>query len=373
MSSKFKYTLEKTDGRARAGVIETPHGKIETPIFMPVGTAGSVKTISPKELDEDIGAQIILGNTYHLHIRPGDDVVAKHGGLAKFNAWNRPTLTDSGGYQVFSLAEMNKITEDGVHFRSHLDGRKLFLSPETSMEIQQNIGADIMMAFDECVSLPAERKYVEESVERTFRWAQRSYDAKTNDEQALFGIIQGGADKELRERSAGQITSIPFDGYAIGGLSVGEEIPVMYDITSHTTQFMPEDKPRYLMGVGTPQDLLNCISYGVDMFDCVMPTRNARNGLLFTSKGKLHIKRKEWQLSDDPVDSKCDCYTCKNFSRGYLRHLFKAGEYLGMRLNSLHNLHFYLSLVKNARNAINLGVYNTYMKETLEEMSSGGE
>jgi len=368
----LKYTLEKKDGRARAGTIETPHGKIETPIFMPVGTVGSVKTISPKELTDDIGAQIILGNTYHLHLRPGDEVVAKHGGLAKFNGWNKPTLTDSGGFQVFSLAEMNKITDDGVHFRSHLDGSKLFLSPETSIQIQQNIGADIMMAFDECVSLPSEKQYVVEAMDRTHRWAERSLAAKTNDQQALFGIIQGGAEKDLREISAKQITSLDFDGFAIGGLSVGEEIPIMYDITSHTTQFMPEDKPRYLMGVGTPQDLLNCISYGVDMFDCVMPTRNARNGLLFTSKGKLHIKRKEWQLSDAPVDENCDCYTCKNFSRGYLRHLHKAGEFLGMRLNTLHNLHFYLSLVKRARNAINLGIYNKFMNETLEEMSSGG-
>lgn len=371
--NRFKFTLENTDGRARAGLIETPHGNIETPIFMPVGTVGAVKTISPRELSDDIGAQIILGNTYHLHLRPGDEVVAKHGGLAKFNSWNRPTLTDSGGYQVFSLAEMNKITDDGVHFRSHLDGSRLYLSPETSIQIQQNIGADIMMAFDECVSLPAERKYVADSVERTFRWAQRSFDARTSETQALFGIIQGGAEKDLRKLSAEQITSIPFDGYAIGGLSVGEEIPVMYDITSFTTDYMPKDKPRYLMGVGTPQDLLNCISYGVDMFDCVMPTRNARNGMLFTSKGKLHIKRKEWELSDDPVDENCGCYTCRNFSRGYLRHLLKAGEMLGLRLNSLHNLHFYLSLVKRARNAIKLGVYNQFMKETLEAMSAGGE
>jgi queuine tRNA-ribosyltransferase len=364
----FKFTLENTDGRARTGRIETPHGVIETPIFMPVGTVGSVKAISPQDLD-DVGAQIILGNTYHLHLRPGDEVVAKHGGLAKFNAWNKPTLTDSGGYQVFSLAEMNKITDDGVHFRSHLDGSRLYLSPETSIAIQQNIGADIMMAFDECVSYPSEKQYVAQAMERTYRWAQRSLDAKTNDKQALFGIIQGGLYNDLRKVSAEQITSIDFDGFAIGGLSVGEEIPLMYETTSFTTEFMPKDKPRYLMGVGTPQDLLNCISYGVDMFDCVMPTRNARNGLLFTSAGKLHIKRKEWELSDEPVDAKCSCYTCRTFSRGYLRHLFKAGELLALRLNSLHNLHFYLSLVKRARNAINLGVYDTFMKETLEEMS----
>ncbi len=368
----FKFELEETDGRARTGTITTPHGIIETPIFMPVGTVGSVKTISPLELN-DMGAQIILGNTYHLHLRPGDEVVAKFGGLAKFNGWHRPTLTDSGGFQVFSLAEMNKITDDGVHFRSHLDGSKLFLNPESSIAIQQNIGADIMMAFDECVSYPSEKKYVADAMERTYRWAVRSREAKTNDRQALFGIIQGGVHKDLREISAKQITSIDFDGFAIGGLSVGEEIPLMYEVTSHTTEYMPVDKPRYLMGVGTPQDLLNCISYGVDMFDCVMPTRNARNALLFTSSGKVHIKNKEYQLSDEPVDRECDCYTCRNFSRGYLRHLYKSGELLGMRLNSIHNLHFYLSLVKRARNAIKLGVYNKFMKETLEKMSQGGQ
>ncbi|MGE4318851.1 MAG: tRNA guanosine(34) transglycosylase Tgt [Deferribacterales bacterium] len=368
----FSFRLEETDGRARTGTITTPHGIIETPIFMPVGTVASVKTISPQELN-DMGAQIILGNTYHLHLRPGDDVVAKFGGLAKFNGWHRPTLTDSGGFQVFSLAEMNKITDDGVHFRSHLDGSKLFLNPESSIAIQQNIGADIMMAFDECVSYPSEKKYVADAMERTYRWAVRSREAKTNDKQALFGIIQGGVHKDLREISAKQITSIDFDGFAIGGLSVGEEIPLMYEVTSHTTEFMPKDKPRYLMGVGTPQDLLNCISYGVDMFDCVMPTRNARNALLFTSAGKVHIKNKEYQLSDEPVDRECDCYTCRNFSRGYLRHLYKSGELLGMRLNSIHNLHFYLSLVKRARNAIKLGVYNKFMKETLEKMSQGGQ
>ena len=367
----FSFRLEETDDRARTGTITTPNGIIETPIFMPVGTVGSVKTISPQELN-DMGAQIILGNTYHLHLRPGDEIVAKFGGLAKFNSWHKPTLTDSGGFQVFSLAEMNKITDDGVHFRSHLDGSRLFLNPERSIEIQQNIGADIMMAFDECVSLPAEREYVRKSVERTYRWAVRSRAAKTNAHQALFGIIQGGTDLDLRKMSAEQITSIDFDGFAIGGLSVGEEIPLMYETTSYTTEHMPKDKPRYLMGVGTPQDLLHGIKYGVDMFDCVMPTRNARNALLFTSAGKVHIKNKQWELSDEPVDAECSCYTCRNFSRGYLRHLHKAGEYLGLRLNSIHNLHFYLSLVKRARNAIKLGVYDNFMKETLEKMSQGG-
>ena len=367
----FNFKLEETDGNARTGTISTPHAQIETPIFMPVGTVASVKSISPHELN-DMGAQIILGNTYHLHLRPGDEIVKKFGGLAKFNSWHKPTLTDSGGFQVFSLADLNKITDDGVHGRSHLDGSKLFINPEKSIEIQQNIGADIMMAFDECVSLPSDRKYVADAMERTYRWAQRSFEARTNPNQALFGIIQGGAELDLRTLSAQQITSINFDGFAIGGLSVGEEIPVRYEVTQHTTQFMPQDRPRYLMGVGTPQDILHCISYGVDMFDCVMPTRNARNASLFTSKGKIQIKNKEFQLSDEPVDSECDCYTCRNYSKGYLRHLFKSGELLAYRLNTIHNLHFYLSLVKRARNAIKLGVYNKFMNEMLEKMSQGG-
>ncbi|WP_022851758.1 tRNA guanosine(34) transglycosylase Tgt [Limisalsivibrio acetivorans] len=369
----FSYELQhKSDkSKARAGLIKTPHGEIETPIFMPVGTVGSVKGVCPEDLNA-LGAQIILGNTYHLHLRPGDEVVAHFGGLASFNNWNKPTLTDSGGFQVFSLGKLNKITEEGVHFRSHLDGSKLFLSPETSMEIQQNIGADIMMAFDECVSYPSERKYVEESVELTARWAERCLKAKTNDAQALFGIIQGGVHKDLRQRSAEQITALPFDGFAIGGLSVGEDIPTMYEITEHTTDFMPEDKPRYLMGVGTPEDLLNGILRGVDMFDCVMPTRNARNALLFTSAGRVHIKNAEFRLSDGPVDKECDCYTCRNFSRGYLRHLYKAGELLAYRLNSIHNLHFYLSLVKRARNAIKYGFFEDFYSETLDKMRPGG-
>jgi queuine tRNA-ribosyltransferase len=369
----FNFTLEKTSekSKARTGRIVTPHGVIETPIFMPVGTVGSVKGIAPRELDE-MGAEIILGNTYHLHLRPGEDIVAHFGGLAKFNSWNKPTLTDSGGFQVFSLAEMNKITEEGVHFRSHLDGSRLFLSPETSIDIQQKIGADIMMAFDECVPYPSEKEYVKKSLEMTSRWAERCLSAKTSETQALFGIIQGGVFHDLRRISAEQICSLPFDGFAIGGLSVGEDIPTMYEIADHTTDFMPEDKPRYLMGVGTPEDLLNGIERGIDMFDCVMPTRNARNALLFTNSGKLHIKAARYKLSDDPVDPECDCYTCRNFSRGYLRHLFKSGELLAAKLNSIHNLSFYLSLVKRARNAINNGFFEDFKREMLDKMTNGG-
>jgi queuine tRNA-ribosyltransferase len=347
LTNNFSLIAKDKDTKARAGLLKTLHGEVETPIFMPVGTVGSVKTISPAEL-RAMGAQIILGNTYHLHLRPGEDVVAHFGGLAAFNSWHGPTLTDSGGFQVFSLAQMNKITEDGVKFRSHLDGSLLELNPEVSIGIQTKLGSDIVMCFDECVANPAEKSYVAASVERTRRWAGRcraEMDRLANPNM-LFGIIQGGIYADLRAESAKHMQDIGFEGYAIGGLSVGEPPKVMYEITDATTEHMPEDKPRYLMGVGTPEDIITGIGLGVDMFDCVMPTRNARNALLFTSTGKVHIKRQEYRLSDEPVDANCDCYTCKNFSRGYLRHLYKAGELLAMRLNSIHNLHYYLSLVK---------------------------
>lgn len=365
----FSFDLEFTDStsKARAGKITTPHGVIETPIFMPVGTVGSVKTLSPKELD-DCGAQIILGNTYHLYLRPGVDVLKNFGGLANFNAWRKPTLTDSGGFQVFSLSKMNKITEEGVSFSSHLDGSKLFISPEKSIEIQEAIGADIIMSFDECIPFPADEKYVSDSIDRTSRWAQRGKAAKTRDDQALFGIVQGGVYPEMRERSARAITSMGFDGYSIGGLSVGEDMPTMYEICDFTTDYLPKEKPRYLMGVGTPEDILICIGLGVDMFDCVMPTRNARNAMLFTSEGRVHIKRAEYAKSDDPIDKNCSCYTCQTFSRGYLRHLYKAGELLALRLNSLHNVAYYLSLVKNARNAILESRFPKFRDETLEKI-----
>ncbi len=365
------YDLQHTDKntKARAGVLHTMHGDVETPIFMPVGTAGSVKTLSPQDL-RDCKAQIILGNTYHLHLRPGEDAVSHFGGLAKFNSWHGPTLTDSGGFQVFSLADRRKITEDGVSFNSHLDGSKLHISPEKSIEIQTRLGSSVMMCFDECVSNPSEYAYVEQSVERTTRWAQRCKNAKKDNGQLLFGIIQGGVYHDLRKKSAEQITEIGFDGYAIGGLSVGEPNEIMYEVTDRVTEHMPEGSARYLMGVGTPEDIITGIGLGVDMFDCVMPTRNARNGLLFTSKGKLHIKREEHKLSDDPVDDECGCYTCKNFSRGYLRHLYKSGEILALRLNSLHNVHYYLSLVNGARNAIKEDSYSDYMKEFFDKIKT---
>lgn len=369
---KFNLDAKDKTTKARACTITTAHNEIQTPIFMPVGTVGSVKTVTPANLEE-IGASIILGNTYHLHLRPTEDVIDHFGGLHKFVSWKKSILTDSGGFQVFSLSDLNKISEEGVEFRSHLDGRKLFITPEKSIEIQTKIGADIMMAFDECVSLPCEKAYVEKSVELTHRWAARCKSAKTREDQSLFGIIQGAIYEDLRKRSAEQITDIGFDGYAIGGLSVGEDKSHMYGITDFTTDHMPEDRPRYLMGVGTPEDILNCIGYGIDMFDCVMPTRNARNGLLFTSKGKLHIKRAQWIHSDDPVDSKCSCYTCTNFSKGYLRHLYKAGEYLALHLNTIHNLSFYLSLVKDARTAIKMGSFAKFRDEKINDMKHGGD
>lgn len=367
----FSFRLEAADKdtSARAGRIKTPRGEIETPIFMPVGTAGSVKSLSPEDLN-NAGAQIILGNTYHLYLRPGTEVLKRFGGLSAFSSWNKPVLTDSGGFQVFSLAELNNITEDGVSFKSHLDGSSLFINPEKSIEIQEAIGSDIIMSFDECIPYPADKEYVEKSVDRTARWAERGKAAKKREDQALFGIIQGGVYEDMRNRSADQISSIGFDGYSIGGLSVGEEISKMYEVCEYSAAFLPKDKPRYLMGVGTPQDILTCIGFGVDMFDCVMPTRNARNGTLFTSGGKLSVKRADLAFSDEPIDKECGCYACRNFSRGYLRHLYKAGEILALRLNSIHNISFYLSLVKNARNAIKEGCFKEYRDMTLAKMGA---
>ena len=367
----FSFKLDKEDknSSARAGTITTPHGVIHTPMFMPVGTVGSVKGIAPDDLNA-IGAEIILGNTYHLHLRPGEDIVASFGGLAKFNSWNKPTLTDSGGFQVFSLAKLNSIKEEGVAFRSHLDGSKLFLSPETSIGIQEKIGADIMMAFDECPPYPSEHSYMKSSVERTTRWAKRCLDAKTRDDQALFGIVQGGIYDDLRKQSASDLLSMDFNGYAVGGVAVGEPIEEIYRQTEFTAGLLPKDKPRYLMGVGTPENIINCISHGIDMFDCVMPTRNARNGMLFTSNGRVNIKRSEFKLSDDKVDDECDCYTCRTFSRGYLRHLFTAKEILAYRLNSIHNLHYYISLVKKIRRAILSGDFINLKREILSKYNN---
>lgn len=349
-----RYELIKTckQSGARLGRLHTPHGIIETPIFMPVGTQATVKSMTPEELKE-IGSQIILSNTYHLYMRPGHELIKRAGGLHKFMNWDKPILTDSGGFQVFSLGPLRKIKEEGVEFRSHLDGSKHFLTPEKAMEIQNALGSDIMMAFDECAPYPADREYVKNSLERTTRWLKRCKDAHNNTEkQALFGIIQGGMYKDLREQSAKEITSIDLPGYAVGGLSVGEPKPLMYDVLEHTTPFMPKDKPRYLMGVGSPDDLVEGVIRGIDMFDCVLPTRIARNGTAMTSQGKVVVRNATYAEDFTPLDPECDCYACKNYSRAYIRHLIKANEILGARLITTHNLHFLLNLMKQIRQAI---------------------
>ncbi|QZY57056.1 tRNA guanosine(34) transglycosylase Tgt [Crassaminicella profunda] len=352
MAIKYELIKECKQSGARLGRITTPHGTIETPIFMPVGTQATVKAMTPEELKE-IKSQIILSNTYHLYLRPGHKLVEKAGGLHKFMNWDRPILTDSGGFQVFSLGDLRKISEKGVEFRSHLDGSKHFISPEKAIEIENALGADIIMAFDECAPYPADRNYVKNSLERTTRWAKRCKEAHKNpNTQGLFGIIQGGMYKDLREQSAKEIIDLDFPGYAVGGLSVGEPKPLMYEVLEHTTPLMPKDKPRYLMGVGSPDCLIEGAIRGIDMFDCVLPTRIARNGTAMTSVGKVVIKNAKYAEDFMPLDPNCDCYTCKNYSRAYLRHLFKASEILSARLVTYHNLHFLLKLMENVREAI---------------------
>ncbi len=337
---------------ARLGIIHTPHGSFETPVFMPVGTQATVKAMTPEEL-KAINAGIILSNTYHLWLRPGTDVIKQAGGLHQFMNWDRPILTDSGGYQVFSLSKFRKIEEEGVHFRHHLNGSKLFLSPEKAMEIQNILGSDIMMAFDECPPYPATHEYMKKSVERTSRWAARCIEAhERKDEQALFGIVQGGEFEDLRRQSAQDLVALDFPGYAIGGLSVGEPKDVLNKVLEFTTPLLPFDKPRYLMGVGTPDSLIDGVIRGIDMFDCVLPTRIARNGTLMTSEGRLVVRNKKYETDFRPLDENCDCYTCKNYTRAYIRHLIKADEILGLRLTTIHNLHFLIHLMEQIRQAI---------------------
>lgn len=365
----IRYELLKKDKQtgARLGIVHTPHGSFETPTFMPVGTQATVKTMSPEEI-KGMDAGIILSNTYHLWLRPGHDIIREAGGLHKFMNWDRAILTDSGGFQVFSLSDMRKIEEEGVHFRNHLNGDKLFLSPEKSMEVQNALGSDIMMAFDECPPYPASHEYMKASVERTSRWAERCMTAHTNtDKQGLFGIIQGGEYEDLRRQSAQDIISLDFPGYAIGGLSVGEPKDVMNRVLEFTTPLMPDNKPRYLMGVGSPDSLIDGAIRGVDMFDCVLPTRIARNGTMFTKKGRLVIKGAKFARDFGPVDETCDCYTCKNYSRAYLRHLFKADETFGLRLASTHNLHFLMNLMKDVRQAIREERLLDFKEEFFEE------
>jgi queuine tRNA-ribosyltransferase len=369
-----KFAVEHTEASARAGRLETDHGAIETPIFMPVGTQGSVKAVEHRELQE-LGAQIILGNTYHLYLRPGIEVLKKMGGLHRFMNWQLPILTDSGGYQVFSLSELRKITEEGVTFRSHVDGSAHLFTPEKVMEIEHAIGSDIMMVLDECTPYPCEHVYAKKSNEMTVRWAARCQKAHAASEllyghrQALFAIVQGSVFKDIRKDSAAALVDLDFEGYAVGGLAVGEPVETMYELTEYCTSMLPSNKPRYLMGVGTPENLLECIERGIDMFDCVMPTRNGRNSMVFTREGRVNLRNAKHRTDAQPVDAECTCYGCRNFSRSYLRHLFQVKEILALQLASMHNLTFYLWLVKEARKNIIAGTFSSWKREMLARMN----
>lgn len=373
----LNFKLLKTDGNARRGQLTVNHGVIETPIFMPVGTYGSVKAMSPLELKE-IDAQIILGNTFHLWLRPGNDIIAKFGGLHEFMGWDKPILTDSGGFQVFSLGEMRKITEEGVHFSSPINGDKLFLSPEVSMQIQRVLNSDIVMQFDECTPYeidgrPATVDEAAKSMRMSLRWARRSLDEFNREENpnALFGIVQGGMFEHLRDESLAGLEEINFHGVAIGGLSVGEPKEDMMRVLEHVGPRLPANKPHYLMGVGTPEDLVAGVSNGIDMFDCVMPTRNARNGWLFTRFGDIKIKNARYKDDKQPLDVSCGCYACRNFSRAYLHHLHRTGEILGARLNTIHNLHYYLDLMREMREAISEGRFQLFVKQFHADRARG--
>ena len=370
--SVFGFQLTHTDGRARRGRMSTPHGDVETPAFMPVGTQGAVKGVTHRDL-EGLGAEILLSNTYHLYLRPGDDLIARRGGLHRFIGWTKPILTDSGGYQVFSLSNRRTIDEQGAHFRSHLDGSAHSLTPEKVADIQAQLGSDIAMVLDECLAYPSTEDLARRSMERTLRWACRARDrflalrdglvpgvTVSNPGQAQFGIVQGSVFPRLREESARQTVEIGFEAYAVGGLSVGEPPAEMYDMVSRTTPFLPEDRPRYLMGTGTPEDLVESVARGIDLFDCVLPTRNARNGQLFTSVGKSNIKNARYAEDDRPLDPACGCYTCRTCSRAYLRHLFQANEINSSTLNTLHNLHFYLDTLRQIRDAIAFGRFESF-------------
>ena len=359
------FELIKTDPktRARRGRLHTPHGTVETPVFMPVGTAATVKAMRPEQVEE-LGAEIILSNTYHLYLRPGHEIVREAGGLHKFMNWNKPILTDSGGFQVFSLGALRKISEEGVMFNSHIDGSRHMLTPEKSMEIQNALGSDIIMAFDECAPYPADRNYVKKSLERTTRWLKRCKAAhKDTERQSLFGIMQGGMYKEWRYQSACEITELDLPGYAIGGLSVGEPREIMYEVLDYATDYLPKDKPRYVMGVGTPEHLFEGVDRGVDMFDCVLPTRQARNGAAMTSQGRVSIKNAKYERDFTPLDPECDCYTCRNYSRAYLRHLYKSNEILSSMLLSEHNLRFLVRTMQNIRQALEEDRFTEYKRE----------
>jgi queuine tRNA-ribosyltransferase len=365
----MKFELHNTDGAARRGTLTLAHGKVETPAFMPVGTYGTVKAMSPAELKE-IDAHIVLGNTFHLWLRPGVEVIAAHGGLHRFMGWDGPILTDSGGFQVFSLGELRKITEEGVKFRSPVNGDPCFLTPEESMRIQRVLNSDVVMVFDECTPYPADLSQAEDSMRLSLRWAERSRRAHEGNPNALFGIVQGGMHEGLRDVSLAGLLQIGFDGYAIGGLSVGEPKEDMLRILAHVTPQMPQDKPRYLMGVGTPEDIVDAVQAGVDMFDCVMPTRNARNGWLFTRHGTVKIKNAGYRLDMRPLDEECGCYTCRNFTRSYLHHLHRIGEILGARLNTIHNLFYYQELMQGLRGAIAAGTLTQFVQDFRQARST---
>src|SRR5688572_9094362 len=378
MTSSFRFTLHSTDGAARRGELQTPHGVVQTPAFMPVGTQGTVKAALHRDV-RDAGAEIILGNTYHLFLRPGDELIARRGGLHAFIGWNRPILTDSGGYQIFSLAARRVIREEGAEFQSHLDGSRHVLTPERAVDIQARLGSDIAMVLDECLSYPASRDDAARSMQLSLRWARRCRERFTglrdrdvqvsNPGQAQFGIVQGGVFQDLRDESAAGTVQTGFEGYAIGGLSVGEPVEVMYAITEQTARQLPADRPRYLMGAGTPEDLVESVARGIDMFDCVMPTRNARNGQLFTSEGRINIKNARYAEDDRPLDRACGCYTCRHHSRAYLRHLYLAGEMTAGALNTLHNLTFYLDTMRRIRDAIAFRTFDTFRQGFLRSTS----
>lgn len=366
---KIKYELIKNNNgneNVRLGRLITNHGTFETPLFMPVGTLANVKTLTPEEL-KACGSAVVLSNTYHLWLRPGEDVVNKAGGLNKFMNYDGPTLTDSGGFQVFSLAKPKDISEEGVKFKSHIDGANLFLTPEKSIEIQNKLDSDIAMSFDECAPYPASRSYIENSMRRTLRWAKRGKNVFNNENQSLFGIVQGGEFEDLRKESALETVRIGFDGYSIGGTSVGEPKDVMYNTISYATKYLPKDKPRYLMGVGDPIDILEGVSRGIDMFDCVLPTRIARHGNAFTKHGKMNIKNAKYRMDFTPIEDDCDCYTCKNYTKAYVRHLITSKEVLGGRLLSIHNIRFLIRLTENIRKAIKNDCFDEFKNEFIKE------
>jgi queuine tRNA-ribosyltransferase len=365
MVDGFRLITSCSETEARRGHLTTAHGSVETPCFMPVGTQATVKAMTPVELIST-GAEMILGNTYHLLLRPGSDIIEELGGLHRFMGWDRGILTDSGGFQIFSLAKLSKVTEEGVTFASHVDGSKFLLRPEDSIRVQEQLGSDVMMVLDELISSKADREKTAHAMERTLRWAARCLQAKKSPDAQLWGIVQGGLFSDLRDHCVQALCDMDFDGYAVGGLAVGESMTDLYRVSGETARNLPADKPRYLMGVGLPENLVECVARGIDLFDCVVPTRNARNGLLFTSHGKLAIKQARFRTDPKPLDPECDCYTCSQFSRAYLRHLYTSKEILAARLNTIHNLHFHLNLMKRIRSTIETGTFPAFRKRFLE-------